>query len=508
MFRPASLFRSGAVLCRRKPIRVFGEGVDGYTVHVTLLSAEDDLLAQSSCDPVNGRFEAVLAPQEARTGCTLLIGAGPCGEYEYEDISIGDVYLAGGQSNMAMELAGAAGGKEEIAAHDDPQLRFFNIPRYARAGEEQENALRETRWHPVRPGEGGDDSAAAYFFAAALRRGEPDVPVGIIGCNWGGTSVTCWTDEETLRETAEGARYLDDYAALSAGKSMEAYLAEEAAFDAAMADWNERANRRRAEHPGDTWPQTVAAVGPCPWNPPVGPGSPFRPGALTAPMLDCAAPMTLTGVLFYQGEEDAARTQKYDVLLTGMIRCWRRKFRDPRLPFLLVQLPMWLDDGAEDSFLWPALRLAQAAVRDSVSDTGLVCLLDQGEYGNIHPLEKRAVGERLYALAERMIYGRDGAVSPRAVYMWADRGTEHLCQMVHVRMSEPVRVPDGEEPLLLELAGADGVFFPARGMIEGSVLHIVSEKVFSPVHARYAWTDYGRVNITGAGGLPLEPFAF
>jgi sialate O-acetylesterase len=219
-------------------------------------------------------------------------------------------------------------------------------------------------------------------------------------------------------------------------------------------------------------------------------------------MLAEIAPVSLTAVLFYQGEEDASRTDCYDVLMTAMIRYWRILFRSAELPFLFVQLPMWLDNGAEDTFQWPKTRLAQAAVRDSVRNTGMICLLDEGEYGNIHPVNKQPVGIRLAELAERMIYHGTGEVSPRAVGRFV-RGNTMI-----VVMSAKVRTKDGEAPRLLEIAGEDGKFVPAEGEVEEGVLRIRAEQVKHPAAVRYAWCDWSdRVNLTGENGLPLEPFA-
>ena len=115
-------------------------------------------------------------------------------------------------------------------------------------------------------------------------------------------------------------------------------------------------------------------------------------------------------MIYYQGEEDSWKTEKYDRLMTAIIRWWREIFRNPELPFLFVQLPMWIQYDGEDTFTWARTRLAQAAVRDSVRNTGMICLLDEGEYGNIHPLNKRPVGERLAELAGKMLYGEGETV--------------------------------------------------------------------------------------------------
>ena len=499
MLKVASLFTDGAVLCRGKEIRIFGEVSEGTEVTVLLRNAVGFTLAEGTDSGRDGRFLVSLPPQQAQTGCRLSVRAGE-EEFLAQDVAIGDVFLAGGQSNMELGLCYADGGPEIMETHEDPCLRFFNVPRMAYVSREQREAVDGTRWQAISPGNGGENSAVAYFFARKLREMNPEVPVGIIGCYWGGTSVTCWLEEDALRETEEGNRYLERYRKACGKKSMKTYLEEEAAFRQTLDAWNVQVENYRGAHPGADWEEITRACGLCPWNPPAGPGSPFRPGGLAVSMVREIVPVTLTAILYYQGEEDADKTDRYDLLMIELIRRWRALFREARLPFLFVQLPMWLDFGAEDTFRWPALRLAQAAARDAMRDTGMVCLLDQGEYGNIHPTDKKPVGERLAALAGEMLCG-GGAVSPRAIGKYTQGNT------MTVTLDMPVHTRDGEVPALLEVAGADGNFAPASALISGNTLRLWAKGIERPVQARYAWTDYSdRVNLFGENGLPLEPF--
>lgn len=499
MLKPSALFTDGAVLCRNKEIRIFGES-NHRTVTVMLLDQNGAILAETVCESRNGRFLAFLNPQRAQTGCRLVIRAGN-EQAEATNIAIGEVFLAGGQSNMELELRNADEGPGIIERYDDPLLRFFNVPKIAIAGPEHRKANDETRWHAICPGTGGENSAVAYFFAAKLRERMPEVPVGIIGCYWGGTSVTCWMEEETLRTEAEGARYLDEYAVMSAGKTMESWLAEDKIFWDVLDKWNKAVADYQQAHPDAPWKEVEGVCGPAPWNPPPGPGSPFRPAGLAVTMVREVVPATLTGILYYQGEQDAEATDQYDVLMKLLIKSWRDLFREEELPFLFVQLPMWLNWDAEDRRFWAKLRLAQAKARDEVKSAGMICLLDQGEYGNIHPTTKRPVGERLAELAGEMIYG-GGEVSPRA------NGFEAVGDTLTVKLTAPVMTKDGKEANLLEIAGADGRHVPAGAEIRGDRLILKADGVSRPVHARYAWTDYSdRVNLFGENGLPLEPFA-
>ena len=497
MLEAASLFTDGAVLCRDREIRIFGRADNGAEITARLEDSHGRLLAEETAGTKDGRFLVCLPPQRAQTGCALVLTCG-AERTRAENVAIGDVYLAGGQSNMEMELRNARGGTERVP--DDELLRFFNVPRKAYVCEEQQKAVAETRWQSVNRDTAGYNSAAASIFGREMRRKHPEIPVGIIGCYWGGTSVTCWMDEETLRSLTEGIRYLNENEARCAGKTMETFLAEEEAFQQGMAEWNGKADEIRKEQPDITYSQLESMLGPFPWNPPAGPGSPYRPAGLTESMLREILPVSLTAVLYYQGEEDAGRTDQYDVLMTAMIRYWRKSFRRPDLPFLFVQLPMWIPQDGEDTFTWARTRLAQAAVRDGVRNTGMICLLDQGEYGNIHPVEKEPVGTRLAELAGKMLYG-EGEESPRAEAKWVHGDT------ILIRLTQQVRTADGEAPRLLEIAGEDGVFYPAEGEAEEGMLRIRSPKVTHPVTARYAWTDWSdRVNLFGENGLPLEPF--
>ena len=127
-------------------------------------------------------------------------------------------------------------------------------------------------------------------------------------------------------------------------------------------------------------------------------------------------------------------------------------------------------------------------------------LIDCGEFDNIHPKDKKTVGYRLYLQALKVVYGRDAvADSPRALAVRPEGGA------LRVALSEPVHVAG--EAALFEVAGEDGDFRPALCEIEGRELRVYAEAVPAPVSVRYAWINYGKVQVFGEGGLPLAPFS-
>lgn len=496
MFTLAPLFGNDAVLARDKEIRVFGAADDGVTMRATLKDAFGITLAEASCAAEGGRFLLRLKPQPAQTGCSLTVTDG-VESVMSSDIAIGEVYLAGGQSNMELELQNADEGPELIGKHLDHDLRYFNVPKKPVWDESAVEAEAQSHWESIRPGYGKDMSAVAYFFAVKLRK-KLGVPVGIIDCYWGGTSITCWMDEVALRRTAEGQRYLDEYAQRSGDKTMEQYLAEEKAFGEYCEDWNRKADDLRKEKPDITWPEINGILGQMQWNPPVGPGAPYRPAGLVETMLKRVVPATLTGMLYYQGEEDSGRSSCYDELLVSAVKRWRELFMDEELPFLNVQLPMWIaSDGVEDG-CWGRLRHAQERAWKLLRHSGLAVIIDCGEFDNIHPTDKRTPGERLCEQALTVIYGEKGQESPRATGKYAEGG------VLTVTLTAPVTAR-GEETLL-EIAGQDGRYVKAAVTVEGDRLRLTAPEVARPVAARYAHVNWGKVQLFGENGLPLAPF--
>ena len=496
-FELSPLFSDKAILCRRHEIRVFGKAADGKQITVTLFDASGHVLASDTASSANGCFTARLSPQEAAVHCTLRATDG-YSEFMACDIAIGDVYLAAGQSNMELELKDADEGPEEISSHDNILVRYFNVPKYARITAEAQRANRHAHWQEIIPGKGRDMSAAAYFFAMKLQE-TLNVPIGIIDCYWGGTSISCWMEKTTLESLNEGRRYMREYRQRYGKKTMAQYLAEEAEFERGMSDWCIKAEQIKKEKPSVTPVEINALLGPFPWNPPAGPGSPFRPAGLCETMLRRVIPYTLTGVLYYQGEEDTWRTECYEILLSAFIDQLRRQFRNPCLPFLNVQLPMWMPAGGTDSGNWPRLRNAQWLVRQTVRNTDLAILIDQGEYDNIHPTNKRVVGDRLFCCALRTVYGMDAPEAPYAIEKYTLDGC------IFVRLSQPLREPDSSD-LLLEIAGEEGPFSQAEASIEDCILRLWSQEISRPVKVRYAWTDYAIAPLFGISGLPLAPF--
>ena len=134
-----------------------------------------------------------------------------------------------------------------------------------------------------------------------------------------------------------------------------------------------------------------------------------------------------------------------------------------------------------------------------VAHTGLACIIDCGEWDNIHPTDKRTPGERLFEQAMTVLYGEKGAKSPEAVGKYTEG------RVLTVLLDAPVAVTrEGDE--CAEIAGQDGVWHKAAIEVCGDKLLLTAAEVTEPVYARYAHYNWCKVRLFGENGLPLAPF--
>ncbi len=216
--------------------------------------------------------------------------------------------------------------------------------------------------------------------------------------------------------------------------------------------------------------------------------------------------LSVRGVLWYQGEENAGRAAAYADGFKRLIQDWRHQFGDPRLPFLFVQLASWLPlaDNNPEGNGWAELRASQAAAL-VLPHTGMATAIDVGDAADIHPRNKRTVGQRLAALALHELGLRAApATGPRLAGHQA-RGAEFELRL-DTTAGGLRTARSGEPPRGFHLAGADRRWHPAEARIEGDRIVLRSAAVPAPVAARYAWVNNAsEANIVGGDGLPLPP---
>lgn len=490
----AAVFSSQMVLQRENPVPVWGTSLPGAVVTAVLGPA--GTAAETTADE-QGRWQLTLPARPAGGPFTLTLRSG-AEEQTFTDVYFGEVWLAGGQSNMELPLTGSRNGEQVLADCRDERLHFYATPKVTtvRAAEET-----PSRWQVVGPDTAAELSAVAYYAARELA-GALDVHVGILECFWGGTYAHCWLPRDLLASFPEGRRRLEWYDARVGDKTDARFEAECAAYQKEVDAWNERIAARRAADPDVSWTVLNRECGLYPWPPPAGRTGYQRPGNLYESMLRRVCPYALRGFWYYQGEQDEEWPADYETELTCLVRRWRADWQDEdgHLPFLLVQLPMYATGAGAES--WPTLRAAQAAVARREPNAGLVVLADLGEADNIHPVDKEPVGHRLALLALQTVYGLPvTGLAPRPVQAAAE-GETAVLHFAHTGGGLVLR----KGPSGFELAGADGIFAPASARAAGDTVTLYSPAVPKPAFVRYAWYNYGPAALCGGTGLPAQPF--
>lgn len=498
----ASVFSDNMVLQRGRNIRVFGTCTDTEKAITVNLSAHG-MTFTSHAIIKNGTWEAVLPPVKECDSCTLEVSCGAIKKV-FKNVAIGEVWLAGGQSNMEFELHNDKNGAKELAECSGENVRYYYTPKCPIMSELADTE-KDTGW--TMPSEKNSQawSAVGYYFAKELSR-RLGVTVGIIGCNWGGTSASAWIDRQYLEQDSRLRPYIVEYDSAVKGKSDEEMIAEYDEYCKYQDEWQKNVGECYAESPDMKWEDVVARCGENRFPGPMGIKNPMRPCGLYDTMVRRVAPYTIAGVLWYQGESDDHRPHTYEFLLKALIENWRTLWKDCELPFMIVQLPMFRYEDVPDTKSWAYIREAQEKVYLTVRNTGLAYALDCGELNNIHPVDKAPVGHRLYMQAMTEVYGLMGpSMSLPPLY---DSYEVRNGTMMIKLINQDKGLGGKNENCLdgFEIAGADGVYYPAKAKVSLPYIELTSDEVKIPVAARFKWTNYAEVSLFGVNGLPLPPF--
>ncbi|ARN56554.1 sialate O-acetylesterase [Sedimentisphaera salicampi] len=437
-----------------------------------------------------GRWEFRFLPPQAGEGYSLTIKT-PSDKRAVNNVSCGEVWVCSGQSNMDTS-SNSYPDKYNLAKKIDlPRVKMFHIPhRASRTAQEDV----EAEWFKAVSSDPrtANFSAAGYFFGKKLYE-QLNVPIGLIHSAWGGSRIEPWTPlcgyegidrlsmlEKFIKEGTPGtAEYKE---------RMQNYLAK-------RKTWLRSAEETLAEggfvSPGPVFPEMPDV------------GHKGEIGTYNA-MIHPIEGLAIKGFIWYQGEANRRDGMLYAWKKKALVEGWREVWDDYTLPFYYVQIAPF-KYGSEDPSMLPRLQAGQEYAQEITDNTAMVIVNDFTTINDIHPPQKRPVGQRLAGLALRRDYGFEEVqpYSPSYESMEVENGKAVL-SFTHTYGKLKSR--NGKPLTHFEMAGKDGHFHKAEAVIDGDEVIVSCGKVSKPEAVRFAWHKTAEPNLENAAGLPAGPF--
>ena len=484
-------FSDHMVLQRQTSASIWGKADAGSLVTVSFRGR----MAEARTDG-KGNWRANIQTGSADADGSILKVTSGSQSINIDDVLVGEVWFASGQSNMVFSMNRVPAYEDVIAESEFPLIRMFNAPTVT-AVEPQEDI--EGEWSLCSPQTVPGYSAVAFFFARKLHN-ELDVPIGVIKSAWGGKPVETFTSRQALN-TLAGTKALVD-AAVKADAEFDQARAT-AAYEKRLDQWKIADDAWRAK-PADNRGRRPRR----PQIPKRALNTEGQPGVLYNSMINPFVGYSIRGAIWYQGEGNAKPgAVPYDQTLPLLINDWRTRWQD-EFSFYFVQLANFREPTSEpgNNDPWPLLQDRMRRVLESTPKTGMAIINDVGEAKDIHPKNKHDVGERLALWALAQDYGRK-LVYCGPLYRSSEiRNDTVVIQFDHI--GEGLAARDDAPLKRFEVAGKDRKWQWANAEITGSnTITVSSDKVPQPVAVRYAWAANPEgANLVNSEGLPASVF--
>lgn len=228
--------------------------------------------------------------------------------------------------------------------------------------------------------------------------------------------------------------------------------------------------------------------------------SAYVPTALYNAMIHPLIPYAIKGAIWYQGESNTENPKMYQKLFPEMISNWREDWHEGPFPFYYVQIAPY--DYGENTY---SERLREAQLMTlSVPNTGMAVTMDIGNVNNIHPGDKKDVGERLALWALAKNYHKKVVFSGPVYKSMKIEKDKIVVSFDYADGGLVLKERNGENNFMV--AGKDGQFKKALVKVTGNKLVVSSPEVKEPVYVRYAWSNTLEATLFNKAGLPASSF--
>ncbi|MCM8540952.1 MAG: 9-O-acetylesterase [Lentisphaeraceae bacterium] len=488
------IFGDHMVLQREKPINVWGWDAPGTDVTVTFNGQ-----SKSAKAGADGKWTLALDALKAdKEGKSLIVKGSS--QKEFKNVLVGEVWICSGQSNMEWNVGNSMQPDVERKNANLPLIRHFNV---SHVNEKRKKTDLPGNWTVCQPNTVNGFTAVGFFFARKISA-ELDIPVGLIGTNWGGTRVEPWT-------APEGFRMVPELKSLS--KTVDSW---DSTSEAGHVAWTKYVERVKAWNVEAT--KALAAKKAVPELPKAPEPDDHHQTAtkLYNGMIHPLIPYSIRGALWYQGESNGGEGITYFYKKKALIEGWRKLWGQGDFPFYFVQLANFQNphDNPQGGDGWAKHREGQRKCLE-LKNTGMAVIIDIGEAHDIHPRNKQDVGLRLayWALAKdygkSLVYSgplyKSHKVEGSAIRVEFDSAGSGL--MVGKKNGLAPTVEDSSPLKRFAIAGADKKWHWADVKIDGNSVVVSSDKVKAPVAVRYAYMmNPTGCNLYNKEGLPASPF--
>lgn len=489
------IFGDNMVLQQQKPVAVWGTALPNASVEVVF--GGDSAKAKADAD---GKWKVFLPAQKASFfPRTLSVSENGAVAAEFGNVLVGEVWLAGGQSNMEMKIKKTDALERALADARKYKIRIFSQTVMGSEGVRDDVADRRAHWIETLDNSSADKwTAVGYYFAEEIARAL-NVPVGILYTPAGGASMIPYSPADVLANSkGYFKRRYEGFLEKSKGdtheKSVARWKKARAEFEA-----KQKADEAAGKKPA-AMPYYLKAA---PWK-----GVPFplnwraTPSLLYNGAVLPILPYSARGIIWYQGCADAGdgAFEVFGDMLEKMAGAWRRDSGEADKPFLIVQLASF---STRSHFA--EVRAAQLATANKMKNSAAINIVDTGEQRDIHPRDKDIVGSRLGKLALQKVYKKAGvfAQSPEMETVLFNGSKAEVKFKTFGRGLEARGALRGFE------VRSGGKWLPASAKLSGETVVAENPDGAEIDGVRYLWRSWARPDVClfNKDGLPAFSFS-
>lgn len=483
--RLAEFWQSGMVIQRDKPITVWGSGRPGSTVSIQFDNEEKQ--ATVAIDSV---WIIHLSARPASTVPHRLLVRSDSAQLELTNLLIGDVWVCAGQSNMAFPMTGDQHFKQTLSEAYNPLIRLFDrMPgafRYNEPFKSYEAAyltpntfFKPGQWQIADSASIQHFSAVCYYAGKQLQQ-SVGIPIGLIHMAVGGSPTEAWmqpeiTTTDTLLQSIFGHNWLQNPA-------LEPWCIQRG-----------HENLDSLVHAGYPVPTGRLGI-----------NHPYQPGFLFNAAFNAMARLAIKGVMWYQGESNALslrRVLQHEHLFPLLVHQWRRTLNSPDLPFFFCQLSSISTDKGYQSHYWPLFRDGQRRLAAQLPHVGMAVTSDVGHRTNVHPTDKKTVGERLARTILIQTYRQPLLAAPEPIRLLR-RKQGWTLQLAH--SGTGLKTADGLAVRGFAIGDASGPNKTLDANLSGRRIKLTGTQAGQYLY--YSWQPYSTANVVNSEGLPLTTF--